>query len=179
MVDKTVLRAYNIIIGVSFILFLLSATQIIFNVCNMAIEIPISIGLFTAIGLVSFAIDKHNYIKEIEGILNNENKVHTSYRNLDEIFYDFYNNKRGVEHRDGYDTHFKEGDVVTTDCGFDLGIVASDCSDGEPVVYARYTKLQSDRLADIPNKYGDSPNWYKTGINVDMYDWKNMCRRYW
>ena len=108
-----------------------------------------------------------------------KNKVHIIYRNLDEIFYDFYNCEKGIGHRECPDIYFKEGDVVTTDCGFDLGIVVSDCSKGKPVVYARYTRLQSNRLARTPNKYGDNPNWYKTGINVDMYEWKKMCRRYW
>lgn len=100
----------------------------------------------------------------------------TRYKTIDDVFYDFYNG-HGIEHSTHYNTSFSVGEVVTTKCGFDLGIVATDCDSEFPTVYGRFAKHQI--LDFVPPTYGGETNWYKTGIKVSMNDWKSMCRRYW
>ena len=63
MKDK-ILLIYNTVIVGSIVLILLSAIQIAFAVINIPKEFPISIGICSAIGLVSFLIDRTDYINK-------------------------------------------------------------------------------------------------------------------
>lgn len=59
-----ILKIYDTVIAISLLLILLVVVQIAFNVINITVEIPVAIGICSAIGLVSFVVGRHDYIKQ-------------------------------------------------------------------------------------------------------------------
>lgn len=96
------------------------------------------------------------------------------YKNINSVFNDYYFGK-GIKHGLNPDSSFKKGDIVTTNCGWDLGIVSKDCEDIYPKVYSRYNKYSGDK----PNFFGGNILWHKTGVNVSLEKWKDTCKLYW
>lgn len=70
-----------------------------------------------------------------------------TYQDIKAVFDDYYFGE-GIKHGLNPDIYFKKGDVVTTNCGWDLGIVSEDCDNMYPKVYSRY------------GRYDDTPNFF-------------------
>lgn len=96
------------------------------------------------------------------------------YKDIKDVFNDYYFGSR-VKHGLNPDNYFTQGDVVTTNCGWDLGIVSESCNNLHPRVYAQYNKYDNN----IPKSIGGNILWYKTGVNIELKQWKEICKLYW
>lgn len=88
-----------------------------------------------------------------------------------EVFNDFYYGN-GIKHNSIPDTVFCYGDIVTTECGWDLGFHSGESDK----VYSRYDSYVY--YDDHKPMYGGHNEWYKTGATVTWGEWESLCRKF-
>lgn len=92
------------------------------------------------------------------------------YSNIEEMLEQLYKNKP-LSHPKYPSSNLKVGDVVTTNCGFDLGFVAE--TSPNLLIYSRNYRGYS--LGFAPYGAADLVDWYVIGENISLEEWKNAC----